>query len=167
MRTLSLQRRHNGRNGISNHWCVHCLLSCLFRRRSKKISKLRVTGLCEGNSQVTGKNSSHKGPETQKMFPKIDDVIMSAWWQHWQIASHPHLQATCLQTDILLEIVFLTILFYETWNLYIIFICPHWYVAGSWNPSSWTIHLSCIVNTMVAAGLATHGARASANMVLT
>ena len=31
-----------------------CLLTCLFRRRSKKISKLRITGLCEGYSSVTG-----------------------------------------------------------------------------------------------------------------
>ena len=47
----------------------------LFRRRSKKTSKLRVTVLCVGNSpgQV---NSPHKGPVTRKMFP-FDDVIMS------------------------------------------------------------------------------------------
>ena len=31
-----------------------CLLNRLFRRRSKKTSKLSVTGLCEGNSPVTG-----------------------------------------------------------------------------------------------------------------
>ena len=33
--------------------------TALFRRRSKKTSKLRVTGLYEGKSQV---NSPHKGP---------------------------------------------------------------------------------------------------------
>ena len=42
------------------------------RCRSKKTSKLRVTGLCEGNSPV---NSPHKGPVTRKIFP-FDDVIM-------------------------------------------------------------------------------------------
>ena len=42
------------------------------RRISKKTSKLRVTGICEGNSPV---NSAHKGPVTRKMFP-FDDVIM-------------------------------------------------------------------------------------------
>ena len=31
-----------------------CLLNSLFRRRSKKTSKLRVTGLCAGNSPGTG-----------------------------------------------------------------------------------------------------------------
>ena len=32
----------------------HCLLNRLFRRRSKKTSKLRITGPCAGNSPVTG-----------------------------------------------------------------------------------------------------------------
>ena len=45
----SLQWRHNGRDIISNHQPHHCLLNRLFRRRSKKTSKLRVTGLCVGN----------------------------------------------------------------------------------------------------------------------
>ena len=33
----------------SNHRRLDCLLSRLFRRRSKKTSKLRITGLCEEN----------------------------------------------------------------------------------------------------------------------
>ena len=42
-----LQWRDNGHDGISNHQPHHCLLNRLFRRRSKKTSKLRVTGhLC-------------------------------------------------------------------------------------------------------------------------
>ena len=42
----TLQWRHNGCNGVSNHQCLDCLLNRLFRHRSKKIWKLRVTGLC-------------------------------------------------------------------------------------------------------------------------
>ena len=49
----SLQWHHNECDGISNHQPHDCLLNRLFRRRSKKTSKLRVTGLCEGNSPVT------------------------------------------------------------------------------------------------------------------
>ena len=49
-----LQWRHNGRNGVSDQQPYDCLLNRLFRRRSNKTSKLRVTGLCEGNSPVTG-----------------------------------------------------------------------------------------------------------------
>ena len=49
----SLQWSHNGCDGVSNHQPHHCLLNRLFRRRSKKTPKLRVTGLCAGNSPVT------------------------------------------------------------------------------------------------------------------
>ena len=60
---LTLQWRHNERDGDSKHQPHECLLKRLFGQRSKKISKLRVTGLCEGNSPVTGE------------FP-FDDIIM-------------------------------------------------------------------------------------------
>ena len=46
-----LQWRHNGHVGVSNHQPHVCLLNRLFRRRSKKTSKLRVTGLCEGSDR--------------------------------------------------------------------------------------------------------------------
>ena len=70
----SLHWRHNDNDGVSNHQPHHCLLNRLFRRRSQKTSKLRVTGLCAGNSPGPV-NSPHKGPVTRKMFP-FDDVIM-------------------------------------------------------------------------------------------
>ena len=50
---LHITVRHNGRDSVSNHQPHHCLLNRLFRRRSKKTSKLRVTGLCVGNSPET------------------------------------------------------------------------------------------------------------------
>ena len=70
----TLHWRHNEHDGVSNHQPHGCLLNRLFRRRSKKTSKLRVTGLCVGNSPGPV-NSPHKGPVTRKMFP-FDDVIM-------------------------------------------------------------------------------------------
>ena len=45
-----LQLRHNERDDVSNYQPQNCLLNRLFRRRSKKTSKLRITGLCVGNS---------------------------------------------------------------------------------------------------------------------
>ena len=39
---------------MTSHQPHDFLLNCSFRRRSKKTSKLRVTGLCAGNSPVTG-----------------------------------------------------------------------------------------------------------------
>ena len=73
-RIATLQWRHNDRDGVSNHQPHDCLFKRLFRRRSKKTSKLRVIGLCAGNSPGPA-NSPHKGPVTRKMFP-FDDVIM-------------------------------------------------------------------------------------------
>ena len=52
--TLSLQWRHNDHDGVSNHQPHGCLPNRLFRHRSKKTSKLRVTGLCVGNSPGPG-----------------------------------------------------------------------------------------------------------------
>ena len=49
-----LQWRHNGRDNVSNHQPHDCLPIRLFRRKSKKTAKLRVTGLCAGNSPVIG-----------------------------------------------------------------------------------------------------------------
>ena len=43
---FSLQWRHNECDGVSNHQPHGWLLSRLFRRRSKKTSKLRITDLC-------------------------------------------------------------------------------------------------------------------------
>ena len=51
---VALQWRHNEPNGISTNRCIDCLLNRLFMHRSKKISKPCITGLCEGNSLVTG-----------------------------------------------------------------------------------------------------------------
>ena len=70
----SLQWRHNGCVCISNHQPHDCLLKRLMSRRSQITSKLRVTGLCEGNSPVAGV-FPHNGPVTQKMLA-FDDVIM-------------------------------------------------------------------------------------------
>ena len=71
----SLHWRHNDHDDVSNHQPHGCLLNRLFRRRSKKTSKFRVTGLCAGNSP--GPVNSLKGSVTRKMFP-FDDVIMYA-----------------------------------------------------------------------------------------
>ena len=50
----ALEWRHNERVGVSTYRRLDWLLNLLFRLRSKKTSKLRVTGICEGNSPVIG-----------------------------------------------------------------------------------------------------------------
>ena len=70
---LTLQWRHNGHDSVSNHQPYDCLLNRLFRRRSKKTSKLRVTGLCAGNSPETGEFPA-------QMASNAENV--SIWWRH-------------------------------------------------------------------------------------
>ena len=69
----ALQWRHNGRDGVSNHQPHDCLFKRLFGRISKKTSNLRVTGLCAGNSPVTGEFPTQKASNAE-MFP-FDGVI--------------------------------------------------------------------------------------------
>ena len=71
---FSSQWRQNERDGVSNHQPHDSLPKRLFRRKSKKTSKLRVTGLCEGNSPVTGEFPAKRASNAE-MCP-FDDVIM-------------------------------------------------------------------------------------------
>ena len=70
---LTLQWRHNGLESVSNYQPHDCLLNRLFRRRSKETAKLRVTGLCEGNSPGTGEFPA-------QMASNAENV--SIWWRH-------------------------------------------------------------------------------------
>ena len=85
-----LQWRHNERDGVSNQEPHDCLLNRLFRRRSKKTSKLRITGPCEGIYRWPV-NSPHAGPVTREMFP-FDDITMP-------ISYNPLLPLTLLLYD--------------------------------------------------------------------
>ena len=70
---FSIQWCHNGHDNVSNHQLHDYLLNRLFRTRSKKTSKLRVTGLCAGNSPVTSE-FPHKWP--------VNAENNSIWWHH-------------------------------------------------------------------------------------
>ena len=69
----ALQWRHNEQDSVSNHQPHNCLLNCLFRPGSNKTSKLRVTGLCAGNSPGTGEFPA-------QMASNAENV--SIWWRH-------------------------------------------------------------------------------------
>ena len=76
----SLQWRHNERDGW-NHRCLDCLLNRLFRRRSKKTSKLRVTGYYGEIVPVTGELPAQRASNTGNA---------SIWWRH-------HVLKRCIQ----------------------------------------------------------------------
>ena len=69
----TLRWRQNGPDSVSNHQPHDCLLNRLFRRRSKKTSKLHVTGLCAGNSPGTGDFPAQMASYAENI---------SIWWRH-------------------------------------------------------------------------------------
>ena len=73
MFVMLLQWRHNECDDVSNPQPHDCLLQRLFRCRSKKTSKLHVTGLCEGNSPVTGEFPAQRASNAENV---------SIWWRH-------------------------------------------------------------------------------------
>ena len=77
----SLLWHHDGRDGVSNQQPHDRLLklNCLFRRRSKYTSKLRVTGRCAGNSPVTSELPEQTVDNT---------ASVSIWWRHKNIERH-------------------------------------------------------------------------------
>ena len=97
----TLQWRHNGRDGVLNYQPRDCLLNRLFRRRSKKTSKLRVTGLCAGNSPMTGEFPAQMTSNAE-MFP-FDGVIMvkycSTNHEIWALCIWNHRQLGSLNTN--------------------------------------------------------------------
>ena len=86
---VSLRWRYHGRHSVSNHQPHDCLINRLFRRRSKKTSKLRVTGLCVGNSPGTGEFPA-------EMASNAENV--SIWWRHHDTMSNPLRWPTCAFT---------------------------------------------------------------------
>ena len=64
---------YNERDGVSRHQPHDYLLNCSLRRRSKKTSKLCVTGLCVVNSPVTAEFPAQKASNAENV---------SIWWRH-------------------------------------------------------------------------------------
>ena len=73
----TLQWRHNERRGISNHRRLDFVLNRFFRRSSKKISKLRVTGHCEENPPVTD------GSPSQRVSNAENVAIWLRHYEYW------------------------------------------------------------------------------------
>ena len=88
----TLQWRHNDHDGVSIHRWHDCWLNRMFRRRSKKTYKLRVTGLCEGNSLVTNEFPGQRASNAENI---------SIWWRHHinlSCATFCQLYRSCLKT---------------------------------------------------------------------
>ena len=83
---LSLQWHCNGHDGISNHQPYDCLLNRLFSRWSKTTSKLGFTGLCEGNSPMTGEFPAQRASNAEKCF----HLMTSSFYAPYATGNHHH-----------------------------------------------------------------------------
>ena len=87
-RTHMLQWSPNDCDGISNHQPHDCLLNrCVQAQFKEYIKKLRFTGLCEGNSPVTGEFLSQRASNAENV---------SIWWRHHDMGSSVQVMACCL-----------------------------------------------------------------------
>ena len=99
---FSLQWRHNDHDGVSNRQPHGCLLDRIFRRRSKKTSKLRVTGPLCGEFTGTGEFPPQRASYAENV---------SIWWRRhesmawisnhihirlWDVITHPCLASTAV-----------------------------------------------------------------------
>ena len=71
--TSTLQWHHYGRDSVSNHQPHDCLLNRLFRCRSRKTSRPRVTDLCAGISSGTSEFPAQMASNAENI---------SIWWRH-------------------------------------------------------------------------------------
>ena len=83
----TLQCCHKERDDVSNHRRLDCLLHRLFRRRSKKTSKLRVTCMW-GEPPVTGGFPSQRVSYAENI---------SIWWRHDDVPKMYSIKFTSMQ----------------------------------------------------------------------
>ena len=120
---IKLQCRHNGHDGVSNHQPHHCLLNRLYGRRSKKTSKLRVTGLCAGNSPGTGEFPA-------QMASNASNVCI--WWRHHREPQTAHFLNLVVNND----------------NIEIYMIYFMWYNGGCLSRHVIIIYARALINTL-------------------
>ena len=85
----SLWWHHNGCDSVSNHQPDDCLFNRSLRHRSKKTSKLRVTGLCAWNSPGTGEFPAQMASNSENV---------SIWWRHHVQKGEDTKFHNCMQT---------------------------------------------------------------------
>ena len=78
---------------------LDCFFSRLFKRGSRNTSKLRVTGLCEGNHR-SPVDSPHKWPVTREMFPFDDVITFDKYIEHFRDVLNSDDVSTACQYDL-------------------------------------------------------------------
>ena len=125
---IALLQHHNGHDGVSNHQPRDCLFNRLFRRRSKKTSKLRVTRLCVGNSPEIGEFPAQMAGMAENYF---------IWWRHHGLKPISIIYTTQTQTC-----TYFTIYTTDSglWYTYSVTKLPWWSLSRG--TVSWSLWLS-------------------------
>ena len=99
----TLQWRHNERNDVSNHQPHDSLLNRLFRHRSKKTTKFRFTGICQGNSPVTDEFPTQRASNADNVsIWWCHHANYASWYRSWLYESRPaYSMAKCEFKDII------------------------------------------------------------------
>ena len=91
------QRKHQSSASLAFVRGIHqlheWLLKLLFRCRSKKTSKLCVTGLCEGNSPVIGEFPSQRASNAENVsiwWRHQEHTISQVQWMVWCMSNHAY-----------------------------------------------------------------------------
>ena len=101
IRCVTLQQHNNRRDGVSHHQSHNCLLSRLFRRRSKKTSKLPITDICVGNSPVTDEFPAQTASNAENVC---------IWWRHHESESR-------YSVSLVLQLTTGALLKYSQWDM--------------------------------------------------
>ena len=92
---ISLHWRHNELDGVSNHQPHDCLFIHLFTRRSKKTSKLCVTGLFVGNSPVTGEFPAQMASNAENVSIRWRHHVYQTFGRVCMFTCHQYCQEIC------------------------------------------------------------------------
>ena len=85
---LTLQWHQNERDDVTDHRCLDFLPIRLYRRRSTKTPKLRVTGLYDWNPPVTGGFPSQRARNAENV---------SIEWRHHDLFEYSHTHTNICQ----------------------------------------------------------------------
>ena len=78
--SIALQWRRKGHDGVSMHHPPYCSLNHLFRRRSKRTPKLRVTGLFAWTSPLADEFPAQMASNAENVF---------IWWCYHGLEQKP------------------------------------------------------------------------------
>ena len=119
LKILPSQWRYYGCNGISNHWCLNCLLNHLFKHRSKGNIKALLHWPLWGNSPVTGEFTAQKAINTENV---------SIWRCH-----HDSFFLLTDYYNLWLQLSWTAKPLFSPWNIHFFKFCPLNFVVSCWD----------------------------------